>query len=96
MLSSCANWRRVVPAEHFRQSRTRASCLPDGVLVLAKSIQRGDGLFYWQTANWLAQSAGAPGTPEETHRIHECGYKISMQIGALVATIAICPIASVH
>ena len=93
-LHTAANWRRVIPENHFSKLDKADYRLPPNVFVVGHTY-KGSKKFSWaQSTTWPIFARGHEVTEPELQTIKESGYKISLRLGGLFLMVFYNPIES--
>lgn len=91
-LHSGANWRKLVAPDHYKHLKASPESLPKGLLVTAVQIAGNDGWCWTQSTSWILRSGDIGFSRQEAVLAEQQGYKISICIKNLIATVAFNPL----
>jgi len=92
-LHMAANWRRVVPPDHYRYVWENASSLPEGVHVVGRVVHFDVDEFGWyESTSWWIQQEARVLSAEELTAIHKRAYKVTLQLSDLLLNVAFNPL----
>lgn len=86
-LHASANWRKVVPDEHYVVLDADDFRLPPGIFVVGHTY-KSSSIFSWtQSTTWPIDYRGVEITDAEKADLQNSGYKIGLRIGGLFLTV---------
>ncbi len=90
-LHAASNYRRIVPADHFKLLHDDPSSLPPGVLVLGHLHRCSHDFAWWQSPSWDASVSDEVNEEEFRRRVENEAYKIVFSVKNLVLLVACNP-----
>ena len=91
-LHASANYRRIVPENHYQVFDTPDYRLPVGVGVVAHTYKSGKDFSWSQTTNWHCLAVDGT-SASDMEAIRTSGYKIAVKLGGLFLMIFHNPVA---
>lgn len=82
-LHASANWRRVVPDEHYAVLDQDDYRLPPGVFVVGHTYKCSRSFSWAQSTTWPIYYRGVEVSSSEVEHVRKSGYKIGLRIGGL-------------